>query len=64
MLSVLLVGVESRLFGEAALSNVFFALLILNGVAQHNTEVTTSRGEEGVPTNTCIRVCVLWGGEL
>ena len=65
MLSVLLVGVESRLFGEAALRHVdFLRGLFLNGVAPTQQGVTTPGDEEGVPTNTCIRVCVLWGGEL
>ena len=30
----------------------------------NTTEVTTSRGEEGVPTNAYIYVFVLWGGAM
>ena len=63
MLSVLLVGVESRLFGEAALRHVdFLRGLFLNGVAPTQQGVTTPGDEEGVPANAYIYVFVLWGG--
>ena len=39
--------------------------LFLNGVAQRNSRVGTTPGDDkGVPENTCIRVLCVVGGEL
>ena len=65
MLSVLLVGVESRLFGEAALSNVFFALLIPQRSCPNTTGGDHPRGRGRSPNKyvyTCL--CVVGGGAM
>ena len=62
---MLLVGVESRFFGEAALSNVFFALLIPQRSCPNTTGGDHPRGRGRSPNKyvyTCL--CVVGGGAM
>ena len=57
------VGVWWVLFGVAALRHVDFYVAYSSTELPNATRVgTTPRVTKGVPANTCIRVCVLWGG--